>query len=170
MTNKINKYSSTLFQIVKEHNLLKKTVDQLNIIKQLYKREATFRLLCESKRIENSSKHAIIKNVLKDFDDIIIEFLYILINHQQTKYTVQIINKFIDLATKELNASKIEVTTAKPVSNEMLQKLFGESKYTIKNIVDDSIIGGIKIKHENTIIDNSIIYQLSQLKKTLHNV
>ena len=81
-----------------------------------------------------------------------------------------IINKFIDLATKELNASKIEVTTAKPVSNEMLQKLFGESKYTIKNIVDDSIIGGIKIKHENTIIDNSIIYQLSQLKKTLHNV
>ena len=69
-----------------------------------------------------------------------------------------------------VNASKIEVITAEPVSDAILQELFGKSKYTIKNVVDDSMIGGIKIKHENTIIDNSIVYQLNQLKKTLHNV
>ena len=170
MKNKINKYSSILFKIIKEHNLLEKTADQLSIVKQLYKREATFRLLCESKRMDISSKHTIIKNILKGFNDIIVEFLCILVTHQQTKYTVHIINKFLELAKKELDRKKIQVITAEPASDEMLQQLFEKSKYTIKNIVDTSIIGGIKIKHENTIIDNSIVYQLNQLKKTLHNM
>ena len=40
----------------------------------------------------------------------------------------------------------------------------------IKTKIDKSLIGGIKIKHENKIFDNSIQYQLNQLKKTLHNL
>ena len=66
--------------------------------------------------------------------------------------------------------NKIDIITANPMNDEMLSQLFGDSQYTINNIIDSSIIGGIKIKHENTIIDNSVICQLNQLKKTLHNM
>ena len=59
MQNKINKYSSTLFNITKDHDMIKTVVEQISIIKQLYKRYANFRLLCESKRIDNTLKHTI---------------------------------------------------------------------------------------------------------------
>ena len=52
MKNKINKYSYTLFDVAKQYNMIDIFVEQLETIKQIYKKEATFRLLFESKRID----------------------------------------------------------------------------------------------------------------------
>ena len=39
------------------------------------------------------------------------------------------------------------------------------------NVVEQpEIIGGIKLRIGNTIFDNSIGYQINELKKTLHNM
>ena len=56
------------------------------------------------------------------------------------------------------------------MSEEALNQLFGNLNYQIKSTVDASILGGMKIKHENKIFDNSVSCQLNQLKKTLHNM
>jgi F-type H+-transporting ATPase subunit delta len=125
--------------------------------------------LFESKRIDEGTKHTIIKNILIDFENVIVEFLCILITHKQTGHLINIIDKFLSLAKKELNANKIEVITAKSLEEDTLKQLFVGLNYQIKSTVDPSIIGGMKIKHENKIFDNSVICQLNQLKKTLQN-
>jgi len=170
MQKQIKKYSHTLFHIAQKYDMTEKLVGELSVIKQLYKKEANFRLLLESKRIDEAVKHTIINNVLDKFNDVVVEFLCILITHKQTSHIINIINKFLSLAKKELDANKIEVITAKPMNDEILKNLFGDLNYQIKSTVDPAIIGGMKIKHENTIIDNSVICQLNQLKKTLHNM
>ena len=169
MQNKINKYSYTLFSVAQQYDMTDKIVGQMSVIKKLYKKEANFRLLLESKRIDTQVKHTIIKNVLDKFESVIVEFLCILITQKQTGHIVNITNKFLSLAKKKLDANKIEIITAEPMSEEMLDQLFGNLNYQIKSTVNSSIIGGMKIKHENTIIDNSVKCQLNQLKKTLHN-
>ncbi len=170
MQKQIKKYVYTLFNVSQQYNITDKIVEQLSVIKKLYKQEADLRFLLESKRIDKEIKHTIIKNVLGQFESVVVEFLCILITQKQTTNIVNIINKFLDLAKKELDANKIEVITADSINEEILNKLFGELKYQIKYTVDPSIIGGMKIKHENTIIDNSVSCQLGQLKKTLHNM
>ena len=40
----------------------------------------------------------------------------------------------------------------------------------LKMTVDSSIIGGMRLRQGNKIFDNSISYQLNQLKKTLYNL
>ena len=41
---------------------------------------------------------------------------------------------------------------------------------SVNNITDPKIIGGIKLRVGNNIFDNSVSYQINQLKKTLHNM
>ena len=170
MKNKINKYSYTLFDVAKQYNMIDVFVEQLGTIKQIYKKEASFRLLFESKRIDEETKHAIIKKVLINFKETIVEFLCIVITHKQASCIVNIINKFLSLAKKELGANKIEVITAELLDEDTMKQLFSGLNYKIKSTVDASILGGMKIKHENKIFDNSVSCQLNQLKKTLHNM
>ena len=170
MPSKINKYSHTLFELAKTNNMLETVYSQFNIVKQMYKKESCFRLLFESKRIDENTKHAIVRNIFDKFDKITIEFLCILISHKKIIYMIKIINKFLSLAKKELDKNKLEIITAEPVSDELLNQLFNDLNYQIETRIDSSLIGGIKIKHKNKIFDNSIVCQLNQLKKTLHNM
>ena len=92
--NKISIYSNTLFHIANENNLLKNITLELGKIKYLYKTVPNFRLLFESKRIDSEIKQTILKNVLSSFDNVIVEFLCIIIDQKSSKRLIQIIDKF----------------------------------------------------------------------------
>ena len=95
MKNKAVKYSGVLFSLTKEHNLVELSANQLPIIKHLYKNEPNFRLLFESKRIALDTKKQILKSVLVSFNILLIEFLGIIIEHNSSKYLIQIIDKYL---------------------------------------------------------------------------
>ena len=168
--NKISTYSNTLFNIASENNLL----DQINLdlgkIKYLYKTEPNFRLLFESKRINSETKQTILKNVLTTFENVIVEFLCILIDQKCSKYLIQIINKFIKLSNKARHANEVEIITADQLDEGLINELSKKLNCTVKTTIDKSMIGGIKLRKGNKIFDNSISFQLNNLKKTLYNV
>ena len=127
-------------------------------------------MLFESKRINNESKQAIIKNVLTTFEIVVVEFLCIMINQKCSKYLIQIIDRFMKLSKKIQHANEIEIITANQLDENLIGELSNKLNCTIKTKIDESMIGGIKLRKGNKIFDNSISFQLSNLKKTLHNV
>ena len=168
--NKITIYSNTLFNIASKNDLLDQITLELEKIKYLYKTEPNFRLLFESKRINNESKQAIIKNILTTFEIVVIEFLCIMINQKCSKYLIQIIDRFMKLSKKIQHANEIEIITANQLDENLIGDLSNKLNCTIKTTIDESMIGGIKLRKGNKIFDNSISFQLSNLKKTLYNV
>ena len=168
--NKITKYSNTLFNIVNQNNLLVQTRLQLKKIKSLYKTEPNFRLLFESKRIAIDTKKTILKNVLHSFEDIVVEFLCILIEQKSSKHIIQIIDKFVRLANTEQNKNELEIITATQLTDDVIEQLSKQLNCLIKTSIDKSMIGGIKLRRGNKIFDNSISFQLNNLRKTLYNV
>jgi len=168
--NKITIYSNTLFNIASKNDLLDQITLELGQIKSLYKTEPNFRLLFESKRINNESKQAIIRNVLTTFEIVVVEFLCIMINQKCSKYLIQIIDRFMKLSKKIQHANEIEIITANQLDENLIGELSSKLNCTIKTTIDESMIGGIKLRKGNKIFDNSISFQLSNLKKTLHNV
>ena len=168
--NKITIYSNTLFNIASKNDLLDQITLELGKIKYLYKTEPNFRLLFESKRINNESKQAIIKNILTTFEIVVVEFLCIIINQKCSKYLIQIIDRFMKLSKKIQHANEIEIITANQLDENLIGDLSNKLNCTIKTKIDKSMIGGIKLRKGNKIFDNSISFQLSNLKKTLHNV
>tara|TARA_Y100000590_G_C15161885_1_gene803878 strand:- start:57 stop:566 length:510 start_codon:yes stop_codon:yes gene_type:complete len=168
--NKISTYSNTFFNIANENHLLDQIMVELGKIKYLYKTEPNFRLLFESKRINSEIKKTILKNVLSSFENVIVEFLCILIEQKCSKYLIQIIDKFIKLSKKAQHAHEIEVITANQLDENLINELSRKLNCTIKTTIDKSMIGGIKLRKGNTIFDNSISFQINNLKKTLYNV
>ncbi len=61
---------------------------------------------------------------------------------------------------------KLSKSTKDNISN-MLEKQYKGNKIEIREKFDDKIIGGIKIKIEDTVIDNTIIGRMRDLQKIL---
>ena len=98
------------------------------------------------------------------------EFLCIIIDQKSSKYLIQIIDKFINLSHKVQHAHEVEIITVDQLDENLINELSYKLNCTIKTTIDKSMIGGMKLRKGNTIFDNSISFQINNLKKTLYNV
>ena len=170
------KYAKTLLGLSKKSDCVSLIQTQLKSISYLYNKIPAFKLVFITKRIDSVNKIGIIKNVLKDFEPLIVEFIAILINNNQTNSLLNIITRFNNMVSSDSNISKVEITTSEKltetdleyVSQTICNTLNAAPKINIK--IDPDMIGGIKLRIGNKIFDNSVSYQIKQLKKTLHNM
>jgi len=171
-----NKYAKSLFDVsVKANNALS-VKKELQLIAYLFKKTSTFRLVFITKKIDLNKKADIINNALNMLSPLTLEFLTIIINNNHSNHLLNIISKFNHLSEAYLGINKVDIITANKLSEEELdslsQKIDGilNNSPSVNNIADPNIIGGIKLRVGNNIFDNSINYQINQLKKTLHNM
>jgi F-type H+-transporting ATPase subunit delta len=105
----------------------------------------------------------------KDHSQVLKNFVQIIYKMRKMSQVDRIIEEYIKYE-KEMNGEvALEVTTAYELTSEMkkiLEKDFGENIHITEKI-DESILGGIIIKTNNTIYDASIKASINQLKNTL---
>ena len=171
-----HKYAKSLFDVsVKANNVL--TVKkELQLIAYLFKKTSTFRLIFITKKINLNKKVDIIHNTLNMFSSLTVEFLTIIINNNHSHDLLNIISKFNHLSESHIGINKVDIITATKLSEEEVNSLSQKinrilnNAPSVNNIIDPDIIGGIKLRVGNNIFDNSVSYQINQLKKTLHNM
>ncbi len=169
-------YAKTLLDLSNKSDAISLIQNQLKSVSYLYNKVPAFRLVFVTKRIDTKKKIEIIKNTLKNFNPLIIEFISILIKNNQTNNLLDITTRFDNMASADSNISNVEITTSEKLNNEEIEyisksisdKIKIKPKLDVKT--DPSIIGGIKLRVGNKIFDNSVSYQIKQLKKTLHNM
>ena len=171
-----HKYAKALFNVANKAKKITETQKELQLIAYLYKKNSAFRLLFITKKIDSNQKTEIINKVLNMLSPLTLEFLKIIINNNQSNELLNVIKKFNHLSGSYLGVNKVDIITATKLSdqelNELSQTLSGvlNNSPAINNIADPNIIGGIKLRVGNNIFDNSVNYQINQLKKTLHNM
>jgi len=169
-------YAKTLFEVSNKADCLKLIQNQLNSISYLFNKVPAFRLVLITKRIDNQNKVNIINNTLTMFEPLIREFLSIIINNNQTNNLLNIISRFNRLVNLRTDIQEIDIITANKLDEVEIQHLSQSICSTLNsnpkiNIIKDSnIIGGMKLRIGNKIFDNSVKYQINQLKKSLHNM
>ena len=169
-------YAKTLLDLSNKSDAISLIQNQLKSVSYLYNKVPAFRLVFVTKRIDTKKKIEIIKNTLKNFNPLIIEFISILIKNNQTNNLLDITTRFDNMASADSKISNVEITTSEKLNNEEVEhiskaisdKIKIKPKLDVKT--DPSIIGGIKLRVGNKIFDNSVSYQIKQLKKTLHNM
>ena len=111
------KYAKTLFDLGKRSNCLSLIQSQLKSVTYLYNKIPVFKLVFVTKRINTKTKIEIINNVLKNFEPLIVEFISILIQNNQTNNLLGIVAKYNNMVNTDSDISKIEVTTSKQLSD-----------------------------------------------------
>ena len=149
---------------------------RFEFIAYLYKKVSTFRLILITKKIDTNIKSDIINNTLKMLDPLTLEFLNIIIENNYSNELLNIISRFNHLSESQLGLNKVDIITATKLSDEEIKSLsikidgILNNSPSVNNIEDPSIIGGLKLRVGNNVFDNSVSYQINQLKKTLHNM
>ena len=169
-------YAKTLFDLCKKSNRVSIIQEQLKSVEYLYNKVPAFRLVLITKRINNKDKIKIIAKALNKFDLLLVEFISIIIENNQISSLLDIITRFNTLVNKSGSINKVEITTASKLDNQDFESIASalseklNFKPEISQIIDSKILGGIKLRIGNNIFDNSVNYQINQLKKTLHNM
>ncbi len=105
----------------------------------------------------------------KFLSEAIKEFVSLLARDHKLKQSSTIIDEFVHYSKKEEGIAEIEITTAGTLDKKTINKIkqsFGEKvEATIKT--DPNILGGIKIKTEDRILDASLKTQLLKLKESI---
>ena len=105
----------------------------------------------------------------KDRTQVLKNFVQMVYKMRKLSQMNQIIAGYIEYE-KEMNGEvALDVTTAHEITSEMkkmLEKDFGKN-ISITEHIDESILGGIIIKTNNTIYDASVKASINQLKNTL---
>ena len=170
-------YASALASIIKENNKNnKEIIEELIAISKAFDDEILKFLY--SKVIKASDKKEVLKNSLKDVDEDVLAFLYVLIDNNRINLLNGIIEAY-QLKDKENDGIiTINVKSSKKLNEEeliklkkiILKKFFNDNldkEIVINEIIDPSLLQGLVIEYQNKVLDASLIDKQVSLKEFL---
>ncbi|MBW6440600.1 ATP synthase F1 subunit delta [Patescibacteria group bacterium] len=100
-------------------------------------------------------------------------FIEILRKNNDLSLIEKIIEQYYKYYREQSNISKIQVTSAKKLNPEILNKIIQKfnKQIEIEEIIDESLIGGFVLRvDDNLLIDGSVKKKLENLKKNITKV
>ena len=166
-------YAKALYELAEEQNNLNVIEEQLKTISNLSKDEDTMKFFTSpSVQIEDKKK-VVLKSFI-GFDETLINFIFVLLDNRRFNLINNIYDEFSKIVLNKKEIVSIKLISAKKLDNIQIDKLtlsirlrFNNKKLIIENIVDESLIGGIKILANDTEIDLSTKNSISSLKESL---
>ncbi len=105
----------------------------------------------------------------KHLETAVEEFMSFVRKKHLTKKMPYILNAFDRVAKEHEGTLPLHITSAHPLNSatqKAIEKQFGGVS-TEEVLVDPALIGGVIVRHKNTIFDASIASQLDSIKKAL---
>ena len=176
--NKLAKlYSDVLFECANDISALGEVRDSISMLDDLVRSNVELKSFVQSKRLSREDKLKIFNKVLGSSIHGLVLGIVSYLSGMQTNKTIGLIKKYYLERYKNIsnqvsvqaivsnNLNEKETTKLK----ENLDKVLGkDADLTIK--VDASIIGGIKLRVENTFLDASLKSQIKNIKLDLMKI
>ena len=146
----------------------------IKLVLKLLKKDAQFRAFMQSKRFTTEQKTEVIRSSLRDACHPLLQELLIIEIDENPTILLRDLSYFFDaMAKDELNIVPVTAHVADELSVDEvadLQKTLEESigKNTELDLkVDPSLLGGIKLRIDNTYLDASIRAKMDNLRRDL---
>lgn len=170
----VNQWANALFQLANEEKKVKEYNEQAVILIDLFAKNPKFLQIINSYSINFEEKEKIVKDTFKDFFPYFTNFFLLLAKKRYFNYINVILKEF----RKQCNAhfgiqfgvvySVVALTLEQMKSlEEKINKVIKTNKVELVNKIDESLIGGIKIKVKNDVFDSSIKGKLQKLRTNL---
>ena len=118
-----------------------------------------------------------LKNILGDIiSDIEMDLIVLLMENGHMMLFGEVINRFDYLLDKNSEVINVQIISSAKLSDDEVQQISSkienkiQKKIDVKTETDLSIIGGIKLRVGNTLIDGSIYSRLQKMRDTLIQV
>lgn len=171
------KYSSALFELAKEKNMLDTAWNEFNDLAKMLDKDGSFLDFMSAPQVPDEDKYALTKKAFSDkLDKTLFNFLMFLAQKRRINFLPEIAEEFDRLVKAEKGIARATCITTSKITDSERDKLIGKLsektslKIELDEKVDASILGGMIVILHNQIIDGSIRHGLDQLKNRLMKV
>lgn len=169
------RYAKALFSLGQEDDSFRQYGQELEAFVGFCQKHSDFRETIANPVFAEEDRKEVLNFVLKrgDFSNLIKHFLALLLEKNRIGAIEAISEYYTRLTDTASNIARAEITTARPLKEEALKKIEQAlEKLTSKTVrshtsEDDSLIGGVKVKIGDLVLDGSVKAQLEGLKESL---
>ncbi|WP_017756599.1 F0F1 ATP synthase subunit delta [Calidifontibacillus oryziterrae] len=168
------RYAVALFELAKEQNQLDQLEEELKVVVKVVEENPSFLTILKQPKISKDSKKALVKEVFKDASTIVLNTILLLIDRKREDILLEVVEEYFLLANDERGIADAKVYSIRALTSdeekalsEVFAKKVGKSQLRITNIVDNSLIGGVKLRIGNTIYDGSVKGKLERIERQL---
>ena len=174
MDSPVFHYAVALFDIAKEEGKIVSYLEDAKVLSEVINENKELIKLLSSYFLNEDEKNEIIDNSFSLLNEVNVKNLLKLItaNHMVSKLD-DLLDEFIEMCNESLGVKKGKLYSTKELSKEEIAKIESafDSKLNIKvqleNIVDTSLIGGVRVVINDHVYDGSLKNQLESLKSSL---
>ena len=170
----IDKSAKALFSVFKENKADQWGADILDLLSSLLSESPKFKQFILTKRIDLNLKKEILLNIFFNIlTQVQLDLIYCLLEKLDFKYLKAINKKYQKLMQESTGYVNVTAVTVNQLNESELSNLKSNikekvnSNINIDNVVDKTILGGIKLKVGNTLIDGSLSTKLEKLKQSM---
>jgi F-type H+-transporting ATPase subunit delta len=169
-----SRYANALLQLAVERNEIEQVNQDMQFISRTLKDSKDLWLALKSPIISKSVKSTLMNTLFyNNVSKTTQAFIDLLLKKSRIVMLGQTADAFKDQYNLFAGIIEVEITTSEALSkdqeqklDQMLQKSTGK-KIILKPIIDSRILGGIKARIDDTVIDGTVQYKLETLRKTL---
>lgn len=168
------RYAKALLELAKERGEVEPVLEDISFIRNTLEDSRELVLFLQSPIIKFDDKLAVIKELFfKHTQEVTQLFLKLLVRKNRINILDQITAAFIDSYNKYAGIIQIKVSAAYALSDEQRTKLQQQleektgKKVEMEVEIDESLVGGLSVRIEDTVIDGTVKHQLRELEDQL---
>lgn len=168
------RYAEAFFSIARENNKINDYQLELETVVKTIQEVDNLREYMNHLLIPVAAKKDVLKQLFAEqLSPVTLNFIMMIVEKKRETYIEVIIEEYKDMADEYRNIAKVELIAAKEVPEEDVQylaeKLSSSTGKTVQlNLkVDPTLLGGVKLRMGDQIIDGTVAKKLEMLKEQL---
>ena len=166
-------YGLALYSLAVEENKVSLWQEEVKELSHIFKENVDFIMVLGSSFLSIEERQEILRKTLKGVDEQIMSFILVIMDNNRTNCLLDIFESFNSYCNEYRGVSEgLVYSTVKldqKVIDQIEEKIAAKekTKVELKNIVDPSLIGGVKIVIHDHIYDGSIKHHIEMMKTDL---
>lgn len=170
------RYAVALFNAAQEKQQTLAVQTDLKELKKVFEAEKELSELLSSPKFSIQQKKQLIGQFFSEANQLVVNTLYVMIDAGRINEIQNVIDDFQQLANDASGIAEAKVFSTRPLTVEESNAIstafahkVGKQALSIENIIDPSLIGGIRLQIGNHIYDSSVSAKLERLERQLIN-
>ena len=169
------RYALALFEVAQKHGSSLDIEHDLREVKKVFEMTPELYNLIVSPKLSAEKRRNLINEVFNEANPFVVNTLQLMAERKRLDEVGSLADEFVALSNDAQGIEDAKVYSTRPLTEEerasissIFAKKIGKQSLRIENIIDPSLIGGLRLQIGNRIYDSSVSTKLSRLQRQLN--
>lgn len=173
MENVSSRYALALYSLAMDLNKVESWQQEVKELKSIFNENTDFVMILGSSFLPINERQEIMNKTLKGVDENIKALISVIMENNRTDLIIDVFDVFNTYCNEYRGIREGYIYSTLKLDEKVISKIEKKisksenNKVELKNVIDPSLIGGVKIVVHDHIYDGSIKHHLEMMKKDL---